>query len=79
MGEENLFPVSPGDTVNFTFTDPSGTVRYYSQLKEPILSQVRNAYKDSVRKFYTDTAANASFRPYKIFNSPFLRLMFEDL
>ncbi len=29
-----------------------------------------NAYKDSVGKFYTDTLANASFRPYKTFSTP---------
>jgi hypothetical protein len=28
------------------------------------------AYKDSVRKFYADTLANASFRPYKTFSTP---------
>jgi hypothetical protein len=66
----NLIPVAPGDTVNFTFTEPSGTFRNYAQLKEPKLSQVWNAYKDSVRKFYADTLANASFRPYKTFSSP---------
>jgi len=30
--------------------------------------QVWNAYKDSSRKFYADTLANASFRPYKVFS-----------
>ena len=62
--------IVPSDTVNFTFTAPSGTFRNYAQLKEPKLSQVWNAYKDSVKKFYADTLANASFRPYKTFARP---------
>jgi len=62
--------VSPGDTVNFLYTEPGGRVRNYSQLKEPKLSQVWNAYKDSVRKFYIDTVANASLRPVKTFGTP---------
>ncbi len=66
----NLIPVAPGDTVNFTFTEPSGAFRNFAQLKEPKLSQVWNAYKDSVRRFYADTVANASFRPYKTFSTP---------
>jgi hypothetical protein len=65
-----LIDVAPGDTVNFTFTEPSGAVRNFAQLKEPKLSQVWNAYKDSVRRFYADTVANASFRPYKTFSTP---------
>jgi Planctomycete cytochrome C len=62
--------IAPTDTVNFTFTDANGTFRNYAQLKEPKLSEVWNAYKDSVKKFYTDTVANASFRPYKTFSRP---------
>lgn len=69
--------VTPADTFNFTYTEPSFTppatgprVRNYSQLREPKLSQVWNAYKDSVRKFYLDTLANASFRPVKTFTTP---------
>jgi hypothetical protein len=33
-------------------------------------NSVWNSYKDSVRKFYSDTAAFASFRPYKTFSTP---------
>jgi hypothetical protein len=62
--------IAPTDTVNFTFVQPGGTVSNISQLKEPKLSEVWNAYKDSVRKFYADTVANASFRPIKIMNTP---------
>ena len=58
------------DTVNFQFTQPDGTYRNYCQVKEPKLSEVWKAYKDSTRKFYTDTVANASFRPYKTVSTP---------
>ncbi len=34
------------------------------------MSEVWKAYKDSVKKFYPDTVANASFRPYKTFGTP---------
>lgn len=66
----NLLNIAPTDTVNFTFTDAGGTYRNYAQLKEPKLSEVWNAYKDSVKKFYADTLANASFRPFKTFSRP---------
>ncbi len=62
--------IAATDTVNFTFTEPGGAFRNYAQLKEPKLSEVWNAYKDSVRRFYADTLANASFRPYKTFARP---------
>jgi hypothetical protein len=65
-----LLNIAAGDTVNFSFTDAGGTFRNYAQLKEPKLSEVWNAYKDSVKKFYADTLANASFRPYKTFARP---------
>jgi hypothetical protein len=67
----NLISIAPTDTFTFTYRNPNtGSVTLYAQLKEPKLTQVWNAYKDSVRKFYTDTVANASFRPYKTFGSP---------
>jgi hypothetical protein len=47
-------------------------------LKEPKLSEVWNAYKDSVRKFYSDTLTNASFRPTKTFNPPVSRAIPTD-
>ena len=59
------------DSTAFLFTNlTSGAVTSYPQLKEPKLTSVWTAYKDSVRKFYTDTLAFASFRPYKIFSTP---------
>lgn len=66
-----LIDVAPGDTVTYNYINPStGSVTTYAQLKEPKLSLVWKAYKDSARKFASDTVANASFRPYKTFSSP---------
>ncbi len=66
-----LISISPTDTFTFTYRNPNtGAVTLYAQLKEPKLSEVWNLYKDSVRKFYADTVANASFRPYKTFSTP---------
>ncbi|HLO82023.1 MAG TPA: hypothetical protein VK166_13740 [Chitinophagaceae bacterium] len=66
-----LIDVAPGDTVSYNYINPAtGAVTIYAQLKEPKLSQVWNAYKDSARKFATDTVANAGFRPYKTFGTP---------
>jgi len=58
------------DTTTFAFIRSSG-ITYYCQLSNPTLrNTVWGAYKDSVRKFYSDTLANASFRPYKTFGTP---------
>jgi Planctomycete cytochrome C len=66
-----LITFAPTDTVSYTYINPvTNAVTIYAQLKEPVLSQVWNAYKDSVRKFYADTVANASFRPFKTFGTP---------
>lgn len=61
-----------GDTTQFNYTNPlTGIVTVYCQLSnESRRNQVWGAYKDSVRKFYADTLANASFRPYKTFGTP---------
>jgi hypothetical protein len=79
---KSMFPVAAGDTSNFVYVGPlvptvppapPGFTQAYkniSQLQEPKLSSVWNAYKDSVRKFYTDTLANASFRMYKTMGTP---------
>lgn len=65
---------SASDTVSYSYINPgTGTTTIYSQLKEPLLSTVWNAYKDSVKKFYADTLANAAFRPYKTFSTPVLK------
>ncbi len=66
-----LINVTPSDTFTFIYKNPNtGSWTYYAQLKEPKLSQEWNLYKDSCRKFYADTVANAKFRPYKTFGSP---------
>jgi len=59
------------DTVSYTYINPgSGSINIYAQLREPSLTQVWTAYKDSVKKFFADTLANADFRPYKTFGTP---------
>jgi hypothetical protein len=66
-----LIDINPTDTFTFIYRNPNtGTQTSYAQLKNPKLTQVWNAYKDSARKFFSDTIANASFRPYKTMNSP---------
>jgi Planctomycete cytochrome C len=67
---KGIISFEASDTVNFQFTQPDGTYRNYCQLKEPKLSEVWIAYKDSTRKFYTDTVAYATFRPYKTISTP---------
>jgi hypothetical protein len=58
------------DTSTFAFIRASG-ITYYCQLSNPaLLNSVWSAYKDSVRRFYADTLANASLRPYKTFGTP---------
>lgn len=61
-----------GDTSQYIYTNPStGAQTVYCQLSNTVLrNQVWNAYKDSVKKFYSDTLAFASFRPYKTFSTP---------
>lgn len=61
-----------GDTTTYSYINPSnGAVTLYCQLSNVTLrNQVWGAYKDSVRKFYSDTLANASFRPYKTVSTP---------
>jgi len=60
------------DTTQYTYINPStGAVTIYCQLSNPAkLAQVWTAYKDSVKKFYSDTVAFASFRPWKTFATP---------
>ena len=60
------------DTTMYTYISPgTGAITYYCILSNTTLrDQVLNSYKDSVRKFYADTLANAAFRPYKTFTTP---------
>jgi len=67
-----LGPLASTDTTQYIYINPSsGSVTNYCQLSNPaILDQVWTAYKDSVKKFYSDTTLYASFRPWKKFSSP---------
>ncbi|HMU08448.1 MAG TPA: hypothetical protein PKC54_00460 [Ferruginibacter sp.] len=60
------------DTTQYIYINPStGAVTNYCQLSnQNILNSVWNTYKDSVKKFYSDTVAFASFRPWKKFSTP---------
>lgn len=64
--------LTSADTSQFTYINPvTGSVTVYCQLtNKTLLDQVWGSYKDSVRKFYSDTVANASFRPWKTFTPP---------
>lgn len=64
--------LTSADTSQYTYINPStGAATVYCILSNATLrSQELTAYKDSVRKFYADTVANASFRPYKTFGPP---------
>lgn len=67
-----LGALTPADTTQFTYINPqTGVATIYCQLSNVTLrNQVWTAYKDSVRKFYSDTVAFGSFRPYKTFSTP---------
>jgi hypothetical protein len=66
-----LGPLTNNDSTTFLFQNQTtGAITTYPQLKDPKLTSVWNSYKDSVRKFYADTLANASFRPYATFGTP---------
>jgi hypothetical protein len=64
--------MAAGDTTQWSYINPvTAAVTVYCQLSNnTVRSTVLQAYKDSVRKFYTDTLANASFRPTKTFSTP---------
>lgn len=61
-----------GDTSTYTYINPlTGAATLYCQLSNATLrNQVWTSYKDSVRKFYSDTLTFATFRPYKTFGTP---------
>ena len=67
-----LGALTTSDTTQFTYVNPiTRAITIYCQLSNATLrNQVWTAYKDSVKRFYSDTVANASFRPYKIFGTP---------
>jgi hypothetical protein len=63
-----LTGITTADTVKFTVTGSSSS--YCQLINTTKMNQVWTAYKDSVKLFYADTIANASFRPWKTFGSP---------
>ena len=67
-----LGTLTNADTTQYTYVNPlTGAITIYCQLSNTSLrNQVWTAYKDSVRKFYSDTITFASFRPYKTFSTP---------
>lgn len=64
--------LTSADTSQYTYINPvTAAVTVYCQLTNATLrNQVWTAYKDSVKKFYADTLANASFRPWKTVSTP---------
>ncbi|HEX4875674.1 MAG TPA: c-type cytochrome domain-containing protein [Chitinophagaceae bacterium] len=67
-----LGPLTTADTTQYTYINPTtGSVTVYCQVSNNTLrNQVWTAYKDSVKRFYSDTVANASFRPWKTVSTP---------
>ncbi|MBL0144715.1 MAG: hypothetical protein IPP48_02150 [Chitinophagaceae bacterium] len=64
--------LTSADTSQYTYINPiTGAASVYCQLtNKTLLNQVWTAYKDSVKKFYSDTVAFASFRPWKTVSTP---------
>lgn len=67
-----LGTLTTADTSQYIYINPlTGVPTNYCQLSNPTkLNAVWTAYKDSVKKFYADVVANASFRPWLKFSSP---------
>lgn len=64
--------LTPADSTTYTYINPqTGAITLYCQLSnKTILDQVWGSYKDSVKRFYADTLANAAYRPWKTFATP---------
>jgi hypothetical protein len=64
--------LSSTDTTMYTYINPvtSSTTLYCLLSNETLRNQVWTSYKDSVKKFYSDTTLYASFRPWKTLTSP---------
>lgn len=74
---KGLLSVAPynlvtADTSQYTYVNPTtGSLTVYCQLSNNTLrNKVWTDYKDSVKKFFADTLANASFRPWKTVSTP---------
>jgi hypothetical protein len=66
------YQLSSSDTTQFQYVNPlTGVITLYCQLSNTAkMNTVWKDYKDSVKKFFADTLANASFRPYKTLGTP---------
>jgi hypothetical protein len=63
----------PADTSTFVL-NRGGVISYWCQLNNLTLRNTTwETYKDSVRKFYSDTVAFASNRPYRTFSTPVVK------
>lgn len=64
--------LTTADTTTYTYINPqTGAITLYCQLSnKTLLNQVWTSYKDSVKRFYADTLANAAYRPWKTFATP---------
>ena len=64
--------LTSADTGTYRYINPlTGAVTVYCQVtNKTLLDREWNAYKDSVKKFYSDTVAFASYRPWKTFATP---------
>lgn len=64
------------DTAQYTYVNPTtGLSTVYCQLlnttaNNNLMTRTWNEYKDSVKRFFADTVANAGFRPYKTVSTP---------
>jgi hypothetical protein len=66
------YSLTSSDTTQFQYVNPlTGVITFYCQLSNQTkLTAAWKDYKDSVKRFFADTLANASFRPYKTFGTP---------
>jgi hypothetical protein len=64
--------LTAADTTTYVYINPAnGSGTSYCLLSNATLrNQVWTSYKDSVKKFYSDTVAFASFRPWKTLSTP---------
>jgi hypothetical protein len=64
--------LTSADTTMYTYINPqTGAISLYCLLSnEALRNQVWTSYKDSVKKFYGDTMAFASYRPWKTLTTP---------
>lgn len=70
---KGLIPgLTSADTTTYVYINPlTAAATVYCQLSnETLRNQVWTSYKDSVKKFFTDTTAYASYRPWKTLGTP---------